>query len=105
MVVVPKPNGDVRICLDPSKLNKSILRETHPILSINYTLSQLAGSTVFAKLDCNSGFWQIPLSKESAHVTTFITLWGRCHFNVLPFGITPASENFPERSGKDSGGL
>lgn len=97
MVVVPKPNGDVRICLDPSKLNENILRETHPLPSVDYTLAKLAGSTVFTKLDCNSGFWQIPLSEESAPITTFITPWGRYHFNVLPFGITPASEHFQKQ--------
>ena len=97
MVVVPKSNGDVRICLDPSKLNESILREAHPLHSVDYTLAKLAGSTVFSKLDCNSGFRQIPLSEESAPITTFITPWGRYHFNVLPFGITPASEHFQKQ--------
>ena len=97
MVVVPKANGDVRICLDPSKLNESILRETYPLPSVDYTLAKLSGSTVFSKLDCNAGFWQIPLSKESAPITTFITPSGRYHFNVLPFGITPASEHFQKQ--------
>jgi hypothetical protein len=97
MVVVPKSNGDVRICLDPSKLNESILREAHPLHSVDYTLAKLAGSTVFSKLDCNSGFWQIPLSEESAPITTFITPWGRYHFIVLSFGITPASEHFQKQ--------
>ena len=45
IIVVPKPNGDVRICLEPSKLNERILRETHPLPSVDYTLAQLAGST------------------------------------------------------------
>ncbi|CAB3981207.1 Retrovirus-related Pol poly from transposon opus [Paramuricea clavata] len=97
MVVVPKSNGDVRICLDPSKLNESILREVHPLPIVDYTLAKLAGSTVFSKLDCNSGFWQIPLSEESAPITTFITPWGRYNFNVLPFEITPASEHFQKQ--------
>ncbi|CAB4002801.1 Retrovirus-related Pol poly from transposon opus [Paramuricea clavata] len=97
MVVVPKSNGYIRICLDPSKLNESILRQAHHLPSVDYTLAMLAGSTVFSKLDCNSGFWQIPLSEESAPITTFITQWGRYHFNVLPFGITPASEHFPKQ--------
>ena len=96
MVVVPKAKGDVRICLDPSKLNESILQETYPLPSVDYTLAKLAGSTVFLKLDCNAGFWQIPLSKESTPITTFITPWGR-YFNVLAFGITPASEHFQKQ--------
>ena len=30
MVVTPKPNGDVRICVDLTKLNQNIRREAHP---------------------------------------------------------------------------
>ena len=57
MVVVPKPNGKVRICVDLTKLNESIFREFHPLPSVDHTLAQLAGATMFSKLDANSGFW------------------------------------------------
>ena len=52
------------------------------------------GVEIFSKLDVNSGFWQIPLSKESATLTTLIILFGKFHFNRLPFGITLVSEHF-----------
>ena len=97
MVVVPKPNGQVRICVDLTQLNKSVKRETHPLPPVDHTLAQLAGSTVFSKLDANSGFWQIPLSPESAKLTTFLTPFGRYHFNRLPFGISSAPEHFQRR--------
>ena len=31
-VVTPKPNSDVRICVDRTKLNQNICREAHPFL-------------------------------------------------------------------------
>ena len=65
MVVVPKKSGQVRICVDLKPLNESVLREVHPIPKVDDTLAQLAGATVFSKLDANSGFWQIPLDEES----------------------------------------
>ena len=34
MVVVPKPNGMVRICVDLTKLNKSVCRERHILPSV-----------------------------------------------------------------------
>ena len=34
MVVVPKPNGKVRICIDPRDLNKAVLREHYPMKTI-----------------------------------------------------------------------
>jgi len=94
MVVVPKANGKVRICVDLTKIDESILREYHPLPSIDHTLALLAGATIFSKLDANSGFWQIGLSPESAKLTTFVTPFGRFCFNCLPFGISSAPEHF-----------
>ena len=80
-----------------SDLNESVLRETQPIPKVDDTLAQLAGAVVFSKLDANSGFWQIPLAKESRKLTTFITPFGRYSFNKLPFGISSAPELFQKR--------
>ena len=97
MVVVPKSNGRVRICVDLTKLNENVYRERHPLPAVDQTLAQIAGARVFSKLDAHSGFWQVPLSKECALLTTFITPFGRYHFNRLPFGITSAPEHFQRR--------
>ena len=97
MVVVPKKSGDVRICIDLKPLNESVLRETHPLPGVDETLAQLTGVTVMSKLDANSGFWPIPLAKESRELTTFITPFGRYCFNKLSFGISSAPEHFQKR--------
>ena len=103
MVVVPKQDGKVRICMD--KLNESVRRERHILPSVDHTLAQLGGAKVFTKLDANLGFWQIELSKESALLTTFITPFGRFCFNRLPFGITLAPEYFQKRMSEILSGL
>ncbi|VDI44150.1 Hypothetical predicted protein [Mytilus galloprovincialis] len=82
MVVVPKSNGDVRICIDFTKLNESV---------------KLANARMFTKLDANSSFWQTNLAEESRPLTTFITPFGRYCCNRLPFGINSASEFFQKR--------
>ena len=64
MVVVPKPSGSVRICVDLKPLNESVMREIHPLPKIDITLAQLTGAKLFTKLDTNSGFWQVPLSMK-----------------------------------------
>ena len=97
MMVVPKANSKVRICVDLTRLNESVKRERHPLPAVDQTLAQLSGAKVFTKLDANSGFWQIPLSPESALLTTFITQFGRYHFRRLPFGISSAPEHFQQR--------
>ena len=105
MVVVPKRSGEVRICVDLKPLNEGVLRETHPIPSVDDTLAQLSGATVFSKVDANSGFWQIPLSKDSRLLTTFITPFGRYCFNKLPFGISSAPELYQRRMSQILSGL
>lgn len=69
MIVVAKAHGKLRIRVDLTNKNESILREFHPLPNVDHILAQLAGATVFSKLDANSGFWQIGLSPESAKLT------------------------------------
>ena len=97
--------GKVRICVDLTKLNKSVQREQHILPSVEQSLAQLGSSKEFSKLDVNSGFWEIKLSKESALLTTFITPFGRFCFNRLPFGITSAPEYFQKHMSSILSGL
>ena len=105
MVVVPKGNNKVRICVDLTKLNKNVCRERHILPSVEETLAQLNGAKVFSKLDANSGFWQIRLSEKSALLTTFITPMGRFCFKRLPFGITSAPEFYQKQMSHILSGL
>ena len=50
VVVVPKPNGDLRLCVDMRQANSAIVRERHPIPSVDEILHNLNRSTVFTKL-------------------------------------------------------
>lgn len=97
MVVVPKAQGKIRLCVDLKHLNKWVRRERHILPAVEQTLAMLAGAKVFTKLDATSGFWQIPLSNESSLLTTFITPFWRYAFNRLPFGILSAPEHFQRR--------
>jgi hypothetical protein len=97
MVVAPKRSGAVQICVDLKPLNESVIREPHPIPKVDETLAQVSGAKIFSKLDAISGFWQIPLAKESRKLTTFITPFGRYCFNKLPFGISSAPKLFQRR--------
>ncbi|GBM21326.1 Uncharacterized protein K02A2.6 [Araneus ventricosus] len=97
VVIVPKSDGNVKICVDLLELNKNVMRELHPLPKAEYSLNLLTGAKIFSKLDANSGFWQIPLDKKSSYLTTFITPFGRFRFQRLPFGISSAPEHFQRR--------
>ena len=38
LVAVPKSNGDIRVCVDMRRVNETILRERHPIPTLEETL-------------------------------------------------------------------
>ena len=94
LVVVPKPDGDIRICVDMRKANEAIERERHPIPTIEEVLHDLNGSTVFSKLDLKWGFHQVELDADSRRITTFITHRGLFQYKRLMFGITSAPEKY-----------
>ncbi|GBM45276.1 Uncharacterized protein K02A2.6, partial [Araneus ventricosus] len=92
IVVVPKKDGSIRICLDPRPLNKYIKRQHYQIPSQDQLLSKLNGSKVFSLLDAKNAFYHIQLDEESSDLCTFITPFGRFRFLVMPFGLKSAPE-------------
>ena len=98
MHVVHKKDGkNVRVCIDPKFLNKALLRETHPIRTIEDVVTRVEGSNFFTTLDANMGFFQIQLDAESQLLTTFSTPWGRFMYKRLPMGITSAPEIYQRK--------
>lgn len=97
IIIVRKPNGSLRICLDPHDLNLAIKREHFQLPTLDQITTKLANAKYFSKLDANSGFWQISLDDESAKLCTFATPYGRYCFLRLPYGIKSAPEVFHKR--------
>ena len=96
LVVIPKADGDIRICVDMRCTNQAIVRERQPIPKIEEVLQDLNASTVFSRVDLKWGFHQILLAEESRHVTTFVTHRGLYRYTRLMFGVTLAPEKYPQ---------
>ena len=94
LVVVPKADGDIRICVDMRRANSVRERERHPIPTIEEVLYDLNGSTVFSKLDLKWGFHQVELDEKSRKITTFVTHRGLYQYKRLMFGIPSAPEKY-----------
>lgn len=73
MVVVVKDSGDIRLCIDMRQVNKAVLRETHPLPTVDDIRWKLNGSTYFSRLDIKDAFHQLKLEDDSKPLTTFIT--------------------------------
>lgn len=65
MVRVIKPNGKIRVCIDPSDLNKAICCEHYPLKTVEEVISQMPNAKIFTKLYATSGFWQLRLDEKS----------------------------------------
>lgn len=93
-MVTAVSNEKVRICIDPSDLNKVIRRAHHPMRTAEEVVSMITGAKVFSVLDAKSFFLQIELDEPSSFLTTFNTHLGRFRWPRLPFGIKFAPEIF-----------
>ena len=94
LVVIPKKNGEVRLCIDMRMPNQAIQRERHTTPTIDDLVDALNGATVFSKLDLRSGYHQLVLAQESRYITTFVTHERLRRYTRLNFGINSASEIF-----------
>ena len=92
-----KPNGEVRVCLDPSNLNKAIIREHHKPMTVEEIAHELAGATVYTKADALKAFLQIHLTHEASLLTTFNSHRGRLRFLWMPFGAKMSQDVFQLR--------
>ena len=93
-LVVAKKNNKLRVCLDPSDLNRAVMREHFPMQTVEDVISRMPNAKVFSVLDANHGFWQVKLAKDSSKLATFNTPFGRYSYTRLPFGIASAPEVF-----------
>ena len=87
----------LRIWLDPTNLNKAIIREPYHFKTPEDISHLLANSTVMTVLDCKKGYWHQELDKASSYLTTLNTEFGRYRYTVMPFGTTIASDVFQRK--------
>ena len=99
LVILEKSNGKLRICLDPKDLNTAIIDDPHPIPTLDDITHKLNGSTLYGKLDADSGYWNVKLTEESSMLTTFNsnTRLGTHKFERLPFGVKTSQNTFQRK--------
>ena len=82
------------ICMDPTNLNKAVVRETYHFKTPEDIAHLIANSCVMMVCDCKKGYWHQEWGEASSFLTTFNTELGRFWYTVMPFGITVTGDIF-----------
>jgi hypothetical protein len=94
IILVPKPDGSLRFCIDYRRLNAITVPDTYALPRMDECIDSLGDAVVFTTLDCNSGYWQIPVHPDARDKTTFTSHFGIYRFLWLPFGLRNAPATF-----------
>jgi hypothetical protein len=94
IVIVPKKDNTLRICIDFRKLNAQSRFDAYPMPRIDDLLERIGQAKYITTLDLCKGYWQVPLEEASRPYTAFRTPLGLFQFTVLPFGLHGAPATF-----------
>ena len=92
--LVPKPDGSPRFVIDYRQLNERTLRDLYPLPRMDDCLKSLGDAQLVSTLDCNAGYWKIPIAEEDKPKKAFTCHCGTYHCTRLPFGLCNAPATF-----------
>ena len=73
VVLLPKKNRKMQMCIDFTDLNKACKKDLFPLSRIDASIDKAAKCKHFSLLDCFLGYHQIWLNKEDEEKTSFTT--------------------------------
>jgi Reverse transcriptase (RNA-dependent DNA polymerase) len=94
VVLITKTDGSIRFCVDYRKLNAVTVKDSYPLPRMDECLDSLGDAIIFYTLDCNSGYWQIPIEERNRDKTAFVTHCDVHRFKRVPFGLCNAPATF-----------
>lgn len=94
VVMVPKANGEVRLCNDFRGLNKLTIVDHYSLPNLEDLLSEIKGSAYYSTIDLCLGYHQILIEEQDRPKTAFHTQYGSYQWVVMPFGLVNGPSTF-----------
>ena len=94
VLLVKKPGGGLRFCVDYRALNEVTVRNRYPIPLVNETLAKLSRAKWFTKVDVIHAFNKMRIREGDEWLTAFNTRYGQFEYLVMPFGLCNAPATF-----------
>ncbi|XP_076049398.1 uncharacterized protein LOC143030081 [Oratosquilla oratoria] len=94
VVLVPKPDGSMRLCVDYRRVNAVTKADGYPLPRIDDVIDDVGAARWVTKLDLLQGYYQVRLTERSRAISAFVTPEGLYQFTVLPFGLRNAPSTF-----------
>lgn len=105
VVLVPKKNGETRLCVDYQRLNAITQPDRYPLPRLDDLLHKAKQTPFMTTLDLKSGYHQISVRPADRDKTAFITPFGLFRYNVMPFGLRNAPSTFQRMIDRFRSGL
>jgi transposase InsO family protein len=98
VLMVPKPDGSRRLCVDYRSLNLCTPDPSWPLHDIHESFNRIGVQKpkIFGLMDFTQGFHQAPLTLATRVYTAFIVFCGVYQFTRLPFGLKKAPSYFQQ---------
>ncbi|UYV63307.1 K02A2.6-like [Cordylochernes scorpioides] len=92
-----KKSGQIRICLDPRKLNEALVGRHFQTPAPAELLHEIPKSKYYTVLYVKSAYWHIPVANECRDLLVMTTPFGKFRYNRLPFGLKISAQIFVEK--------
>jgi hypothetical protein len=94
VLLVKKPDGSWRFCVDYRALNQITVKNGHALPRIDDLLDKIQGAQYFSTMDLLQGFYQLPLRESDRPKTAFKTTFGHYQFRVVSMGLSNSPSVF-----------
>jgi hypothetical protein len=94
LVLVPKPDGTIRTCVDFRRVNELTVTDAYPSPMVEDVIDCLSGAIFFTTFDAEKGYYQLLMDEQSIPITAFSCHLGLFEFIRMAFGLKNAGAFF-----------